>query len=140
MDEGKEILEAVSEEIQEHKVNERLQLGYTREQWRKLNRCHVAMDSRLETDLVNYLTEKAMMELEKKPTEDELNMLYTRYSIKWRSFVKDVILNAYPMSRDKKTQSQVRLRLLNVFPDRVKGIEAKSKALKESKSGNTSVQ
>lgn len=99
--------------------NERLRLGYSRKNWKIIQRCHKAINERLLETMTNYFSASVKLggELESLEQSDLLDK-YTKY---WKGFIKQYILNSYPGAGETK----IRNRLLTMFQSRV--LELRSK-------------
>ena len=100
--------------------NDRLKLGYSRAAWKRVKKCHVAIDERNLETLTNYFS--ASVKLGGELDSREQIELLSKYDRDWRGFIKDYILNSYP----NPGESKIRIRLLNTFQDSVGRLRNKS--------------
>lgn len=104
----------------EKSENERIKYGYSRPAWKKVKRCHEAMDERLLDTVSTYISKSVTVgsDLNTIPQIE----LYKQYDNNWRQFIKEVILRAYP----KGDEAPTRNRLLNIFSNKVDELRKKS--------------
>jgi hypothetical protein len=91
--------------------SERLKLGYSRAEWRKVEKAHKLMDAKLEQLVTGFILGLKTPEDPEIPKSQHIDNMVEKYDKLWRYFIKEHILNIYP----KADQPPVRNRLLTIF-------------------------